>query len=42
LAKKKGWTWNQLKEYLNNQAYKTYESSVANYYRDYNNTLNGT
>lgn len=38
----KGWTWNQLKEYLNNQAYKTYESSVANYYRDYNNTLNGT
>ena len=36
------WTWNQLKEYLNNQAYKTYESSIANYYRDYNNTLNGT
>lgn len=42
LAKQKGWTWNQLKEYLNNQAYKTYESSVANYYRDYNNALNGT
>ena len=41
-ARDKGWTWNQLKEYLNNQAYKTYESSVANYYRDYNNTLNGT
>ena len=42
LAKQKGWTWNQLKEYLNNQAYKTYESSVANYYRDYHNALNGT
>lgn len=39
-AMQEKWTWNQLKEYLNNQAYKTYESSVANYYRDYNNALN--